>query len=173
MKFGLNPRRKLTGAELVIRIQQVCALLPVLYLFTASSFPAILSMRSPLSFLFDLGLSCLPRAESLGLSLLYRLSRSEVWVNIALLGFALVLGLAAAQLLRGSRRKARAVRWVLIVWIAADLLLRLLPLHCNGIFGLLTDGLGFAVQALSLVLTVLDLRADRKESAPENTPPVP
>ena len=168
MKFGLNPRKRLTGAELAVRVQQVCALLPVLYLFAASGFPAILSIRSPLSVLFDLGISALPRAESLGLSLLYRLSRSEVWVNFALLGFALVLGLAAGALLRGAPRRARLARWAMLVWIGADLLLRLLPLGCNRAFGLPAALVGFAVQALCLALTALDLRADRRgDKGPE------
>ena len=160
MKFGVDLRKTLTGAELGIRMQQICAMLPVLYLFAAASFPVVLTHRNIASVLFDLGFSGLPRLEELGISLLYRITRSEVLVNFLLLGFALALGLAAGVFLRG--KTARAARRFLVVWIAADLLLRLLPLSLNRAFGLPAAILGFAVQAICLVFCVLDLRADQK-----------
>lgn len=160
MKFGVDLRKTLTGAELSIRIQQICAILPVLYLFAAASFPLALTRRNFASVLFDLGFSALPRLEALGISLLYRITRSEVLVNFLLLGFALALGLAAGALLHG--KAARAARRFLVVWIAVDLLLRLLPLGLNRAFGLPAAILGFALQLLCLVLCVLDLRADQK-----------
>lgn len=162
MKFGIDPRIKVSGAKLAVGVQQICAMFPVLYLFSVSSFPVTLTRRGLLSFLFDLGYSSLPRVEALGLSLLYRTSRRETLVNFVLLLLALVLGLAAASLLQGSRKKVRAVRWGMIGFIAVDLLLRLLPLHMNRAFGLPAAILGFAVQTACLLLTALDLWADRK-----------
>lgn len=162
MKFGVDLRKSLTGAELSVRIQQICALLPVLYLFAGSGFGGVINRRSVLSLLFDLGISSLPRAESLLLSLLYRLSRSEVLVNFVVLGFALLLGLVAAPLLRGSRKRGRITRWVLAGLAVADLLLRLLPFSFNRSFGTVPALVGFAVQALCLALVLLDLRADGK-----------
>ena len=164
MKFGLNLRKVLTGAEVSIRIQQICSILPVLYLFAAASFPVVLTRRGVSSVLFDLGFSCLPRTEALAISLLYRVSRSEVLVNFLLLGFALVLGLVAGALLHG--KTAGAARRFLVVWIAADLLLRLRPLGFNRAFGLPAAILGFVVQALCLALCILDLRAAKEQ---ENT----
>ena len=160
MTFGVNLRKTLTGAELCIRIQQICAILPVLYLFAAASFPVVITHRNAVSVLFDLGFSCLPRLEALGISLLFRLTRSEVLVNFLLLGLALLIGLLAGALLHG--KTAWAARRFLVLWIAADLLLRLLPLGLNRAFGLPAAILGFALQLGCLVLCVLDLRADRK-----------
>ena len=167
MKFGVNLRKQKTGAELSVQIQQICALLPVLYLFAGAGFPIVLTSRNAFAVLFDLGMSALPRLESLAISQLYRVLRSEVLVNFLLLGFALILGLAAGSLLRGSRRKARCVRWVLAGFIAADLLLRLLPLSFNQAFGLPCAVAGFLVQAACLVLTLLDLRADGRSEIAE------
>ena len=160
VRFGIGLRNCLTGAELSVRIRQICAMLPVPYLFLGSGITALLVRRGVFSWLFELGFSCLPRLEELLISWLYRISHSEVLVNFLLLGIALALGFVAGAFLKG--KTARAARLVMIIWIAADLVLRLLPFAFNRAFGLPAAIIGFAVQLICLVFMLLDLRADRK-----------
>ena len=78
-----------------------------------------------------------------------------------------MIGLLAGALLHG--KTAWAARRFLVLWIAADLLLRLLPLGLNRAFGLPAAILGFALQLACLVLCVLDLRADQKAGAKQTS----
>ena len=162
VSFGIGIRKTLTGAELSVRIMQICAMLPVLYLFLGSGVTMVLVRRGILSWLFDIGFSCLPRLEVMGISVFYRISRSEVLVNFLLLGVALILGLVGGAILKG--RTARTTRLVMITWIVADLVLRLLPFAFNKAFGFPASVIGFAVHSLCLVLTLLDLRAAGKKT---------
>ncbi len=157
MSFGLSSKRGLTGAGLSLRLWQAFPLLPALYIFVAAGYPAVVQRRGLFSFLADLGFSLLPRWESLGLSALYRLSRSELAVYFAMVGFALLLGLAGDRLLRG--KTARAARVVFAVLLGADLIVRLLPLSFNRAFGIPGAVLGFAGNLACLALVLLDLRA--------------
>ena len=161
MKFGFESRKQLTGADLYIRMMQVAALLPVLYVFTAPGYPAILTQRTVLSALFDLGLSALPRGETLALSLLYRKTASEIAMYFAMLFAALAFGLAAKKLLE---RFPRTFRTVCVALVGADLILRLLPFRCNMAFGLPCAIAGFVIRLICLALLLQDLRAARNRS---------
>lgn len=165
MKFGVNLRREKTGAELSVVIFQIISLLPALYIFVLSGYSYLMTKPSFLKTLFDLGLSALPRAEGMALSLLYRRSSSEMVAFFALTGFALTFGLLTGRLLKGDARSARASRVVYAALIAVDLIVRLLPLRNNLAFGWPIAILAFLIRLGCLALILLDLRADRKQNA--------
>ncbi len=161
MKFGINLRKTLTGAETAVRVFQICSLLPLAYMLVASGYPYLFTHESLFSVLFDLGIAAIPRAEALGLSLLYRKSGSEIVVYFVLLGFALLVGLAAKALLKGPERRVKTSRLVWAVLIGLDLILRLIPLPFAGL-AFYASALGFAVRLGCLALILLDLRAAGK-----------
>ncbi len=165
MKFGIGIRKALSGAGLYVMIFQIASLLPAVYIVIASGYMGIFAKTGVFSVLFDLGASAIPRWEALCVSLLYRLTSSEVAVHFALLGGALAFGFAAAALLRGEYRTARVSRIVFAALICADLILRLLPFHFNIAFGWPAAAVGVAVRLFCLALLLLDLRADRKNRA--------
>lgn len=156
MKFGFDDRKHLTGAGLAVRLTQSAAVLPLLYLVLASGWHAILVEKTAFSFLFDLGVSAIPRGLALAMSLLYRLTGSEVLFSLLLAALALAYGLVMRGLLQGSH--GRAVRVVLAVLIALDLAARLLPLRFAASFGLPVTILAFALRAVGLILILLDLK---------------
>lgn len=160
MKFGFENRKHLTGADLAVRVMQIAALLPAPYLLAAPGYPSMLTRHSFLSTLFKLGLSVLPRPETLGLSLLYRLTFSELAVFFAPLIFALILGLASKRLFQ---RFPRAARLAFALCVAVDLILRLLPLSINSAFPAACGIIGFAVRLGCLALILLDLRAAKQQ----------
>ena len=160
MKFGFENRKHLTGADLAVRVMQIAALLPAPYVIAIPGYPALISRRGVLSGLFDLGLSALPRLETLGLSALYHLTLSELAVYFAALGFALILGIASKRLLE---RFPRAARLMFAALIVLDLVLRLIPLNVNRAFGLAYGIAGFAVRLGCLALILLDLRAAKQQ----------
>ena len=157
MKFGIDIRGKLTGADLAVRIVQIAAGLPMLYLIILSGMPALLTQKSPVTVLFSLGVCAVPRAVALGLSALYRQTGGEVLFSMLLVAGALVFGVVMNRLLHSER--GRTTRVVLAVLIAIDLIARLLPLGFTKAFGLPCEILAFALCAVSLVLVILDLRA--------------
>ena len=163
MKFGIDIRGKLTGADLAVRIVQIAAGLPMLYLIILSGMPALLTQKTPVTVLFSLGVCAVPRAVALGLSALYRQTGGEVLFSMLLAAAALVFGVVMNRLLHSER--GRTTRVVLAVLIAIDLILRLLPLGFTKAFGLPCEILAFALCAVSLVLVLLDLRAGRKANA--------
>ena len=149
MKFGIDVRGKLTGADLAVRIVQIAAALPTL-----------LTQDTPLTYLFSLGVCAVPRAVALALSALYRQTGGEALFSMLLVAAALFYGVVMNRLLHSER--GRTTRVVLAVLIAIDLILRLLPLGFTKAFGLPCEILAFALRAASLVLVVLDLRAGKK-----------
>ncbi len=161
MKFGLEEKKRMTGAGLYARAFQLTALLPVLYFFAVPNYMPVITKPGILSFLFDLGISALPRSEALILSCVYRLTSNEIIVHFAILLTAFAFGIAANKLLKGSPKTARTARIVFAVLIGADLLIRLLPLRFNIAFGLGTAIAGFAVRLVCLMLILCDLRAAR------------
>lgn len=165
MKFGVNLRREKTGAEVSVVIFQIMSLLPALYIFVLSGYYLLMTKPSVLKTLFDLGLSALPRAEGMVLSLLYRRASSEMVAFFTLMGFALAFGLLAERMLKGDYRRAKTSRVVFAALIAVDLIVRLLPLRCNLAFGWPIAIIAFAIRLGCLALILLDLRADRKQSA--------
>lgn len=160
MKFGIDIRGKLTGADLAVRITQIAAALPMLYLVILSGMLSLLTRETPITVLFSLGVCAVPRAVALGLSALYRHTGGEVLFSMLLVAAALFCGVVMNRLLHSER--GRTVRIVLAAWIAVDLIVRLLPLGFTKAFGLPCEILAFALRAASLVLVLLDLRADQK-----------
>ena len=161
MKFGVNIRGKLTGAELAVRVYQIAALLPLGYMLLASGYPYLLTKNGLFSVLFDLGLASLPRAEALGLSLLYRRSASELAVYFTMLALALTVGLLANALLKGGEKKPRVSRAVWASLIALDLVFRFIPLPFAEL-PLYARIVGFALRLGCLALILLDLRAAKR-----------
>lgn len=157
MKFGIDVRGRLTGADLAVRIVQIAAALPMLYFVILSGWLALLTQDTPLTYLFSLGVCAVPRAVALGLSALYRQTGGEALFSMLLVAAALFYGVVMNRLLHSER--GRATRVVLAVLIAIDLVLRLLPLGFTRAFGLPCEILAFASCAVSLVLVILDLRA--------------
>lgn len=163
MKPGLRRKRR-SGAERYVAVMQLAALLAGVYLLVIPGYPALLTHRSPLSAVFLLGMSALPRWEAAALSLLYRLTTSEVAVFFGMVGGALAFGLAAGRLL-SSERTARPARVILAALIAAELVLRLLPLRWNAVFPLPYAIAGFVLRLGCLVLVLRDLRVSSKTDA--------
>ncbi len=160
MKFGIDVRGRLTGADLAVRIVQIAAGLPMLYLIILSGMPSLLTQETPVTYLFSLGVCAVPRAVALGLSALYRQTGGEVLFSMLLAAAALACGIVMNRRLHSER--GRTTRVVLAVLIAVDLILRLLPLGFTKAFGLPVEILAFALCAASLTLVLLDLRADKK-----------
>ena len=160
VKFGVGVRKALSGAELTVRFGQVCSMLCALYLLAASTYrPAMLHM-GPLSVIFGLSASALPRWWLLILAFLYRLSGSEVLLAFAILVPALALGLAAGHFLR-EKRTAVGARKVYAALILADLVMRLLPFSFNLAFGPAFTAAGFLLRLGCLALVLLDLRKEQ------------
>ena len=160
MKFGIDIRGKLTGADLAVRIVQIAAALPMLYFVILSGWLALLTQDTPLTYLFSLGVCAVPRAVALGLSALYRQTGGEALFSMLLVAAALFYGVVMNRLPHSER--GRTVRVVLAALIAIDLIARLLPLGFTKAFGLPCEILAFALRSASLVLVVLDLRAGKK-----------
>lgn len=160
VKFGLDSRRCLTGADLAVRAVQITAFLPMIYLVLASAWTSILVRRTLLSRLFDFGISAVPRAVSLPLSALYRATGREVLFSLLLAALALFYGVAMKQVLQGGH--ARTARLVLAALIALDLIARLLPLRFAVLFGMPVTILAFTLRAVCLALVILDLIKAKK-----------
>ena len=167
MKFGINPIRKLTGAELSVRILQIAAILPAVYMFMVSGYHSLVTRQNFFAILFNIGICTLPKLETLGLAALYRWSLSEMALCFTVLGLALVFGLAAKPLLRGDHKRAVISRIVFAVLVFADLIIRLLPLKVNTVFGIVPEVIGFMIRLGCLVMIILDLVADKREQKAE------
>lgn len=159
VEFGIDIRRKLTGADLYVRILQICSLLPLPYIFLAKSHPPILSTRNLFSVLFDTGVCTLPRVEAFALSWLYRQTLSEVAVYFVILAITLALGIIAGRILRGDPEASIRFHKVIAVLIALDLVIRVIPIKANIAFGIPFAAIGLAVRAICLYLVICDLKA--------------
>lgn len=158
VKWGIGDWKTTTGASLAVAIFQVASLMPLLYILGVLGYPAIITTKNALSFLFDVGIMALPRAEALGLSLLYSATSNEVLVYFCLLIPALVVGLMFGKLLIKGSSACITLRKALVVFIACDLVLRVLPFGFNLAFGWPAAIIGWLVQAACLVFVILDLR---------------
>lgn len=163
VEFGIDIRRKLTGADIYVRIFQICSLLPLPYIFVATAHPAIVSTRNLLSILFDFGMCLVPRAEAFGLSYLYRLTSSEVAVYFVLPIMALALGIAADRMLRGNPAASVRFHKAAAALIILDLAIRIIPVKANFAFGIPAAILGLMVRAACLYLVIRDLKVDIKK----------
>ncbi|MBR2672378.1 MAG: hypothetical protein IKE27_09255 [Oscillospiraceae bacterium] len=162
IRFGLSSRKHLTGADLYVRIMQIAAVLPAVYILIASGYLYVFAVDGPLSFMFDMGISILPRWAVLILSAVYRKTLSEVLVCFMLTVSALVLGLIMKRLLEeheGQSKFQRNIRYVLIGLIAADLILRLIPFGFSDQFGTVISVAGAIIRIACLCLLIMDLRA--------------
>ena len=162
VRFGIDIRRQLTGADIYVSIFQICSLLPLPYIFIATAHPAIFSTHNLLSVLFDAGMTTLPRAEALALSFLYRLTLSEVAVYFVVLAVALALGLISSRVLRGNPEASVRFHKAASVLITLDLAIRIIPVRANIAFGLPAAAIGLAVRAACLYLVICDLKAAGK-----------
>ena len=163
IRWGIHKGRELSGAGLYVLILQISSLLPLLYILVASGYTRILEEKNALSYLFETGIMALPRIETLVLSFIYRLTTKEVIVYFAFPAIALVLGIVAGKLFRKPYETAKRARFVFAVLIAADLVLRALPVGNYGSFSLPAAVIGTVIRAVCLVLLLLDIRTDRKE----------
>ena len=160
MSFGFD-RKKLTGATLALRILELSSMLLPLYVMVAVGYPRLLTVESVFSFLCRLGASLIPRVWLLGLGWLYKLTAKELLVCFALLIPALLIGIGTDNLLRARAETARRARIGLAAFLALEIVLHLLPLRLNGVFGTSANLIAAAVLALCLALTLLDLRAEK------------
>ncbi len=162
MSFGFD-RKKLTGATLALRILELSSMLLPLYVMAAIGYPRLLTVESAFSFLCRLGASLIPRVWLLGLGWLYKLTAKELLVCFALLIPALLIGIGTDNLLRARAETARRARIGLAAFLALEIVLHLLPLRLNGVFGTSANLIAAAVLALCLALTLLDLRAEKNK----------
>ena len=166
MKFGLTIRRGLCGATLAVYILELSAMLPVLYILAVPGYPAVVTGRNLLSFACELGLGLMPRVGFWALSLLYRRTLSETAVCFTLLISALIFGVLADNVLRYGAARGRRLRIVFCALVAADLLVRLLPLSFNRALSAAPSIAAAFVLCICFVLILLDLLADRKSNSP-------
>ena len=162
MSFGFD-RKKLTGATLALRILELSSALLPLYAMAAVGYPRLLTVESVFSFLCRLGASPVPHVWQWGLGWLYKLTAKELLVCFALLVPALLIGLGADNLLRARAETARRARIGLAAFLALEIVLHLLPLRINSVFGAAENLIAAAVLALCLALTLLDLRAEKNK----------
>ncbi len=159
IEWGTKRGKALTGAHLCVRIFQVASLLPLPYIFAVAGYPAVITSRNVLSILFDAGIMAIPRVEALALSLIYRATMNEMAVYFALLVVSLAAGFTFGKLLRSEGGAALRIRRAFAAFLAADLVLRLLPLGFNTVFGLPAAALGALCEAACLAFLILDLRS--------------
>lgn len=157
MRYGKFLTKRLTCADIYIKVFQTLSALSALYLIIAPGSMSILTKRGVFSYLFDLGMESLPKWMELGLSYVYVLSKSEVAVCFIVLGFALAFGLAAAALFHAKMPTAKISRIVIACFLAADLVVRLLPLDLNRAFGPAASIPAFIIRLACLALVVFDV----------------
>lgn len=160
--FGIDIRRKLNGADLYVKTFQIASILPVLFLITASGYLGLFGKGGPLAWLFELGMSVLPRWETLGLSFIYRQTSNEVIMLFIMLVIGLILGLFSNKIFREDENRGIRARKVFMALILIDLVLRVLPFRFNTVFGWPFSVLGFAIRAACMVLLYMDIKAYNK-----------
>ena len=163
LKFGLDVRRGISGANLYVKVFQLISLLPLPYIFMISVYPGITASRNVFSVLFDLGMAASPRIEIFALSYVYRMTASECLVYFALPVIALILGLSAGSILTGNPDKSLLFHRFIMVMIIADLVLRLIPIHASIAFGLPAQIIGFIIRSICLYLVIRDMRVGTEQ----------
>ena len=164
MKFGIQRQKELSGAALSVRIYQIASILPVAYLLVLSGYPGLIGTGNVLTYLFELGVMSLSRQQVLLMSLLYRITMSEIVVCALLLVPALVIGLVSNKIFRKGPQTQRTFRIICIIWITIDLLLRLVTLILLSSHVTVWTFIGLAVRLVMLAFILLDLiKAGRSE----------
>lgn len=151
---------------------QIFSLLTVPYLFCSfDGVNSILLTDNPLGFLFCLGCSVLPRAEMVVVSKFYLVTGIELTVFYSILIIALVWGLVLHRAERARGRSAIIFWCVTAALIAADLVLRALPLYFNRVYGLWVDIPAALIRAAMLIFVILHVcrlvRENRSEDVTE------
>ena len=162
IQFGIDVRGKLTGADLYVKIMQAAAVLVLPYVFLTTSYQVVLTKVNVFSLLFDLGISSLPRIEALGLSLIYRLTASEVVFFFVMMAIALIFGIVSDRLLHEGYERALRTRKVFMVLIAIDLVIRIIPMKFNAPFGIPMAIIGSLVRVFCIFLIYRDISEDKK-----------
>lgn len=163
--FGIDPRRKLNGSDLYVKAFQIMSMLPVLFVAVASGDLKLFSSGGPLAWLFELGMSALPRPETLGLSYIFRETSSEVIMTFVMLAIGLILGLLSNKIFREEEKRGVAARKVFMALIAIDLIVRLLPMDFNRVFGLPVMAIGFVLRAACIAALYMDLKAYKAKAS--------
>ena len=165
MRFSLECRKKLNGAKLYVRIFQISSLLASVYFLAVPGYMAVILKRGVITYLFDLGMSAIPRYEALGLSFLYRLTLSEILVFFVMLSIALTVGVVSDKLLERDEKTSKILHYIFIVLLTADLIFRALPFGFNTSFGLVVAVLSFVLRLACLALVTADLIADKRNKS--------
>lgn len=160
--FGIDIRKKLNGADLYVKTFQIASMLPVLFLITASGYLGLFAKGGPLAWLFEIGMSVLPRWETLGLSYIYRQTSNEVIMLFIMMLIGLLLGLFSNKIFRENEKRGIAARKVFMILIAIDLIVRLIPMRFNLVFGLPMAVIGFIIRAVFIVFLYMDIKTARK-----------
>ena len=151
-----------SGARAAVVAFQIACLVPALFVVLASVYPYAMAAGGGYALFCDLGVSSLPRWLALGVSLLYRLTKSEVAAALALPAVALALGIVGKRLLDG-KKTARVARIVLSAAIGADLVLRIWPLSWVSLYGWGCTVFAFLFRAACLGLLLWDLLKKKEE----------
>lgn len=164
IRFGIQQRKVINGAALYLRIFQAASLLMLPYIFLINIYPAVITGHNLWSVLFELGLVSIPRAEALLLSFIYRFTLNEIIIYFIPLVIAFVYGLIILKLLDGPEKRAVLIRKILIILIALDLVLRLLPFSFNYTFAWYYVVIGCLARIACLIFLILDLNLYAKEN---------
>lgn len=153
-------RYTLTGAA--VGAIQIFALMPLPFILLCTGYQAFYAHVTPFSFLFRLGMALISRAELFAVSLIYRSTLSETALFFGVALSALAFGVAAKLVVSRSEKASNVFSYVLAVWLAADLVIRALPVHINGAFGAGYDVAAFIIRAALLCVVVFDILKRKK-----------
>lgn len=161
--FGIDIRKKLNGSDLYVKTFQIASMIPVIYMFVASGSLKLFSTGGPLAWIFDLGMSMLPRVEVMGLSYLYRSTSNEIIMLFTMLAIGLVLGLLSNIIFREDEKRGIAARKLFMALIGIDLVIRLIPVRPNLVFGPVFAVIGLLVRAACIAALYMDIRAEKQK----------
>ena len=94
-------------------------------------------------------------------SYIYRALLSEVAVYFVILVIAVVLGFAAAKVLRGNPEASVKFHKMVAGLIILDLAIRIIPVRANYAFGIPAAAAGLLIRAFCLYLVIRDLKAEQ------------
>ena len=158
----LLKNRPYSGTKIYVIIFQLMSLIPLVHILYASGSSTGVTAPGVTSALFDIGISALPRCETLLLSLFYRLTSSEIFVYFALAIIAFVFGVVMKKLL-ASKKASKVTKYVVAALIVCDLAVRALPFRFNFVFGTLYYVIGLIIRLICLALVVSDIVIMRKK----------
>ncbi len=135
---------------------RIAALAVVPFAVIGSGYMILFTNVNFFSVLAAFGLSALPKIETMLLSLLYNLTKSEMLVLLIILAVAFFFGLTVKKLSENEKAK-KITTLALTAIVAADVVIRCLPLEFNFVFGVAAYifGLVFRVGCLALLIAEL------------------